>query len=168
MVVVTVGNATQGFKRLLEAVEQAAQSGLFGDESLFFQTGNTTGFKSSCGPAEDFIEMNRFQQLLREATLVVSHAGAGTILQVLGAGKIPIVMPRQRRYFEHVDDHQLELVEAMANEHRVIPVFEAEDLPDAVLEARNRNAAEPRVNSSALVGMVRTAIEQFANEKGSD
>ena len=47
-------------------------------------------------------------ELVREARIVVTHAGVGSILLALTNGKRPFVVPRLRAFGETVDDHQLE------------------------------------------------------------
>jgi beta-1,4-N-acetylglucosaminyltransferase len=165
LIFVTVGNATQAFRRLLDATDRAAGAGLFGEESVFMQTGSDESFHASHCQQERFIDMERFERMLATASLVVSHGGAGTLLQVLRAGKTPIVMPRLQRYREHVDDHQVELVTALANEGRVIPVFEADELAAAVNQARQRNP-QARANSSPpILRLVAEAIEELAAKR---
>ncbi|MBI3766239.1 MAG: multidrug MFS transporter, partial [Ignavibacteriales bacterium] len=93
MIFVTVGNATQGFGRLLNAVDRMAGEGAFGKEIVFIQSGNNPDFRFSHCKHEPFLDMENFETKIHEADLVISHAGAGTLLQVLHAGKIPIVMP---------------------------------------------------------------------------
>jgi UDP-N-acetylglucosamine--N-acetylmuramyl-(pentapeptide) pyrophosphoryl-undecaprenol N-acetylglucosamine transferase len=44
---------------------------------------------------------------------VVTHAGAGTVLDLLRTGICPVVVPRRRARAEHVDDHQTELAELL-------------------------------------------------------
>jgi len=44
---------------------------------------------------------------VREARVVVMHAGAGSVLAALAEGKIPVVVPRRRKFGEAVDDHQV-------------------------------------------------------------
>jgi len=46
------------------------------------------------------------ESLLREATVVVSHGGPATIAEARAAGRLPVVVPRDPRHGEHVDDHQ--------------------------------------------------------------
>lgn len=49
-------------------------------------------------------EMNR---AMREADVVVAHAGTGVALAALEAGRLPVLVPRRAHRGEHVDDHQL-------------------------------------------------------------
>ena len=62
----------------------------------------------------------------------MTHAGVGSILTCLRLGRTPLVVPRQSRFGEHVDDHQVELTRALANDRKVIPVWDLGDLPRLV------------------------------------
>lgn len=165
MVFVTVGNATQGFRRLLDAADRAAGAGLFGDESVFMQTGSDESFHATHCQQKRFIDMEQFERMLATASLVVSHGGAGTLLQVLRAGKTPIVMPRLQRYREHVDDHQVELVKALASEGRVIPAYEPEDLPAAIEQARAQKVDPLPASTSQLIALLTEAIGDLDRQK---
>lgn len=139
MIFVTVGNATQGFRRLLDAVDELAGEGAFGNETVFIQSGNNPDFRPSHCKYQPFLTMEDFVAKIRESDMIIGHAGAGTLLHALHAGKVPVVMPRQKKYGEHVDDHQIELVKALATEWRVIPAYEPEDLPEAITEVMEAN-----------------------------
>ena len=69
---------------------------------------------------------------IRTADVVVTHAGVGSILTCLRLGRTPLVVPRQSRFGEHVDDHQVELTRALADDGKVIPVWDVADLPALV------------------------------------
>ena len=49
------------------------------------------------------------QQAMREADVVITHAGVGSALTALAAGRCPIYVPRRRQFAEHVDDHQVQI-----------------------------------------------------------
>lgn len=161
MVFVTVGNATQGFERLLRAVDEAAGKGTFGDEPVLMQTGNTANFRASHCRQEAFIEMLEFESLLNEASLIISHGGAGTLINLLQKGRVPIVMPRRREYAEHVDDHQVELVKALAAQGRVIPVYEERDLEAAVRGHESKTPRRSAAQPSEMIALVSQAIEEI-------
>lgn len=165
LVFVTVGNATQGFTRLLNAVDEAAGQGVFGDEPIFIQTGNNPDFHASHCEQQSFLPMSQFEALLRDSSLIISHGGSGTLMNLFQIGKTPVVMPRRRRYGEHVDDHQVELIQALAKEGRVFPVFESGDLKDGVKEARHRKRQPRARGNSQLVGLVARAIEELSGQR---
>jgi beta-1,4-N-acetylglucosaminyltransferase len=91
---VTVGNATDGFRRLLDTVETLAGAGLL-PMPVVIQSGNNAGFTSRLGLVRPFLSMEDFEDYVRRARLVIAHAGAGTVLHALAAGKLPVVMPRR-------------------------------------------------------------------------
>src|SRR5437879_223521 len=135
VVFVTVGTATQSFRRLVEGVDRLAEIGLFEREPVVMQTGATRDFVPQNCEWRPFLPRPEFDRLMREASLIISHGGS-TPLLVARLGKVPVVMPRRKKYGEHVNDHQLELVDVLATEGRVVPAWEPEDLPAAVREAR--------------------------------
>jgi UDP-N-acetylglucosamine transferase subunit ALG13 len=164
MIFVTVGNATQGFSRLLEAVESLARKGYFKNERLLFQTGCNSSFHSDSAQQVDFLTPDKFHDALCEARVVISHGGAGTLFQVLQLGRIPVVMPRQQKFGEHVDDHQVELVQALASEKRVIPVVQGDDLAGAISQAlEGREALVGLKNENALKLFAR-AVEDLIGQ----
>jgi hypothetical protein len=52
--------------------------------------------------------------LIRLADVVVLHGGPASIMEVRGLGKLPVVVPRDPRYGEHVDGHQLRFARRMS------------------------------------------------------
>ena len=167
MVFVTVGNAEQGFGRLLGAVDELAGRGAFDGEPVLLQSGQTKDFRAASCEQVPFLPMDVFMERLLAATVLISHAGAGTLLHAWEAGKVPVVMPRQHQYGEHIDDHQVELTRALAGEGYIVPAYEPVDLPDAIGEVR-RLAATPRASASApLIELVRREIDRLgARQKG--
>ena len=98
MVFVTVGNATQGFRRLLETVDQLTGMGFLKGEEVMIQSGNNPDFRPSNCTYEPFLPMEGFANKISEARLIICHAGAGALFHVLKVGKVPVVMPRQKKY----------------------------------------------------------------------
>lgn len=54
----------------------------------------------------DQLPAGELDEAIAGADAVVTHAGVGSVLAVLEAGKVPVVLSRQHRHLEHVDDHQ--------------------------------------------------------------
>ena len=136
MIFVTVGNATQGFSRLLCALDSLGQDGFFNDEPVIVQTGNNPPLQASCFQSTPFITMEDFEAFVAGADLIICHAGVGTLMHVLRQGKIPVVMPRRVKYDEIINDHQLQIAEAFAAENKIIPAYEPPDLKQAITIAR--------------------------------
>lgn len=161
MIFVTVGNATQGFRRLLDAVDTLCGNGHLRHEQVFIQTGRNPAFKSHHCECKPFLSLDEFQQWMEKADLIICHGGCGTLLHAVRLGKVPVVMPRRKKYGEHVNDHQLQLVEALAVEGRIIPAYEPEDLSQAIVDAVRRNVQRVPPPPSRMIALVTHAIEEL-------
>ena len=107
------------------------------DEKVIMQIG-TTKYKPVNAEYFDFIEsFEEIEKFNREARVVVSHAGVGSILTALEQGTSVIIIPRLKKFDEHMDDHQLEIVEAMSENHNVKAVYDIEQLENSLTENRN-------------------------------
>ena len=103
-VVVTLGTMTQEFRRLLERLVAVIPK----DVSVFWQTGSTLtqGLDINAMP---FVPAREIEHEMREADVVVAHAGCGSALTALKAGKCPVLVPREPSANEVVDAHQAEI-----------------------------------------------------------
>jgi beta-1,4-N-acetylglucosaminyltransferase len=127
LIFVTVGSHYQGFDRLVKKMDEIAGKI---DEKIIMQIGNT---KYKPVNAEYFSFVESFEEILRlnrEARVVVSHAGAGSIVTALKEKTPVIVVPRLKRYDEHMNDHQLEIAKAMSENKNVTVIYDVEDLDD--------------------------------------
>jgi len=164
MVFVTVGTARQGFRRLLDAVEILAGEGRFGDERVFIQTGHNDDFKPQFCEYKAFLSGDDFDGWMEKADLIICHGGC-TQIHAIRIGKIPVVMPRLKRFGEHVNDHQLQLVEALSNEGFVIPAYAPQALPAAIAMARLRIGQPQSLPPSPIISLVANAFEQLLNRQ---
>lgn len=105
-VVVTLGTMrTFGFRRALEAVVQVLPSVLAPDGEVLWQTGcsDTTGLGIK---AHTTVPARDLETAIAEADLVIAHAGVGSALTALQAGRRPLLLPRTALHHEHIDNHQ--------------------------------------------------------------
>jgi beta-1,4-N-acetylglucosaminyltransferase len=154
---VSVGNARQPFVRLLDAVVEIADKL---PKPLIVQHGHTPFSYKGC-EAYDFIEMDEYLKLINDSKILIFHAGAGSIISALHAGKIPIVMPRLAELGEHVNNHQLELTNALASINKVIAVKNKEELENAV----RLNTAHHIASSSGtdMIRIVAKTLNEYSN-----
>jgi len=126
MIFVTVGTNEAPFDRLLTVVGEIDTS-----EDIVVQHGSSTvrPRRTTC---LDFLPYDELLAYMRQARVVVTHAGVGSVLMSAANGIRPIVIPRRRRYNEAVDDHQLPFARRL---HAIGVVSLVEDpaaLPDAL------------------------------------
>ncbi len=151
MIFATVGSSQIPFERLVRAMEQLA------GEDLLLQHGPVPP-PAGVVRSTAFMQFPEVLQSMRLADVVVCHAGAGSILCALREGHRPVVVPRLKRFGETVDDHQVELAEALAAEGRVVAVGDLDELAEAVASAPERRPVERREIGLPIQAAVRQAL----------
>ncbi len=109
MIFVAVGTHPQPFDRLLRAVDAAAACC---GERVVVQRGATTLPLPAC-EVVDVLAPEALREHLATARRVVLHGGSSLVLEATALGRVPLVVPRRRRFGEHVDDHQVEFVASL-------------------------------------------------------
>ena len=118
MIFVTVGTHEQQFDRLVRCVDRLKAEGKITEE-VMIQTGFSSYEPKACRWSKlcSYQEMNEYMD---QARIVITHGGPSSIMMALQRGKIPIVVPRQKQYEEHVNDH----VEEIDTLEKVITSYE--------------------------------------------
>lgn len=110
MIFVTVGTHEQQFNRLIKAVDLLKEQGIVDD--IIVQTGYSTYVPKNC-EHKDFFSYQEMNDYMQKADIIITHGGPSTFMSVLAQGKVPIVVPRLKKYGEHVNDHQMQFVEKL-------------------------------------------------------
>ncbi len=109
-VVVTLGTiANYGFARLVRRLVEVLPE----DVEVLWQTGATDVRGLGIRGAER-IPVPQMMAAMRDADVVVAHAGTGSALSAFEAGVRPVLVPRRRVHGEHVDDHQVATAATLA------------------------------------------------------
>lgn len=106
MIFVTVGTHEQQFNRLIKKIDQLKKDGHVKDD-VFIQTGFSDYIPESCD-WKKFLSYEEMIQKIKDAKIVITHGGPSSFILPLQYGKTPIVVPRMKKYDEHVNDHQVE------------------------------------------------------------
>ena len=112
MIFVTVGTQPNGFLRCLKEVEKLIDT--YGiTEEVVAQIGHTE-FETNKFKTIRFTGENEFKEYIRNASVVITHAGSGAIFNSIKAGKKIIAMARLHDFNEMADNHQTELVKKLS------------------------------------------------------
>lgn len=153
MIFVTVGTNEAPFDRLLRAVADLPAA-----EELLVQHGSSS-IKPPLATCVDFLPFDEVVDSVRRARTVVTHAGVGSVLVALGAGKRPVVVPRLQRFGEAVDDHQLAFARRFEQAGLVTLVEEPGDLGDALSQVAEQAFTGP-VGPASLAGELRRYVDE--------
>lgn len=122
MIFVTVGTHEQPFDRLVACIDALKGSGVI-QEDVIIQTGYSTYEPKYC----QWSKLLPYEQMIKnvaDARIVITHGGPSSFIMPLQVGKTPIVVPRQEKYGEHVNDHQLDFALEVARRQKNILVAE--------------------------------------------
>ncbi len=135
MIFVTVGTHEQPMNRLFQALEAALESSEIQDE-VFVQSGYTNFQFKHC-KAKPFLAYEEMEKAFKDASVVICHGGPATIMQARLYGKKPIVVPRQKQYGEHINDHQVAFCTRLEKQKLISCVFNIQDLKNVTLFNQN-------------------------------
>ncbi len=107
--VVSLGTIPFSFRRLVDRMLSIVPSGV----EVVWQTGATPVSDAGVSAVRELPQAELDRQLA-SADVVVAHAGTGSALAALRAGRYPILVPREQRHEEHIDDHQAQIAAELA------------------------------------------------------
>ncbi|AIS02722.1 MULTISPECIES: glycosyltransferase [Lactococcus] len=105
MIFVTVGTHEQPFNRLIKKIDDLVREEKITEE-VYMQIGYSSYIPKHTQYSKviGYKEMNK---LMLKSDIIITHGGPSTYMQVIQMGKVPVVVPRQLKFEEHVNDHQL-------------------------------------------------------------
>lgn len=158
MIFVTVGTQDKSFIRLIKAVEKSVELGEITDE-VVVQAG-ATEYKSNIIKILNYVPFEEFNTLLTKADIIITHGGVGSILNAVKLGKKVIAVPRLKKYDEHINDHQLQVIEKMTKDGYILSTENENKIADKVKEIEK---FEPKVytsNTDNFVKNFKTLLDQ--------
>ena len=126
MTLVTLGTQHQEFTRLLDYIEKSDLKG-----EIIVQAGYTK-YESKRMKIFDFISYDEMEKYIDKSDLVITHAGTGSIVMPLKKDKKVIACARLSKFGEHVDDHQVELVDVFYSEGYILKIDEDTSLNEVL------------------------------------
>jgi UDP-N-acetylglucosamine transferase subunit ALG13 len=113
MIFVTVGTQPNGFLRCLKEVEKLIDQYNITEE-VVAQIGYTD-FETTKYKTIPFTGENEFKEYIKNASVIITHAGSGAIFNSIKAGKKIIAMARLHDFNEMADNHQTEIVKKLSD-----------------------------------------------------
>jgi beta-1,4-N-acetylglucosaminyltransferase len=157
MIFVTVGNDYRNFDRLLKKMDKIAP--LIPSE-IVIQRGYSRYLPKNTKHFE-FVSMNKAIEYIRRSQLVISHAGIGTIILCKEYGVPIIILPRRRRYGEHMNDHQLEITKVLEErgDKSIYVIYEEGQLEEKITEVLRSQKTFAPTNNIGRANLIRTIRE---------
>ena len=157
MILVTLGTQDKSFNRLLEKIEEQIDKGNIKEE-VVVQAGFTK-FDSKCMRILGLVDRDEFQKLMSECDLLITHGGVGSILTGLKFKKKVIACPRLFKYKEHMNDHQLQIVNKFADEGYILGYYDNDDLGAVLSKVDKFNPKKFKSNTNKFVSIIEKFID---------
>lgn len=144
MIFVTVGTHEQQFNRLIKEIDRLKKEGII-QEDVLMQTGFSTYEPKYC-EWKKMLSYNEMNEMYDKADIIITHGGPASFMKALEMKKVPIVVPRQAQFDEHVNDHQVDFVKLVEDRfNNIIGVYDIADLENVIVNfdqtLTNKNAS---------------------------
>lgn len=163
MIFVTVGSQKFQFDRLIRSVDALVASGAV-NGGAFAQTGACTYVPEHMGH-EAFLDREAFRSQMDACDVVVTHGGTGAIISAVKDEKKVIAVPRLAKYGEHVDDHQIEIVNQFGEMGLIEPCVDPEELPQAYMRATTKDYLPYRSNTAHFCADLSEYIDGLGDDR---
>lgn len=157
MIFVTVGSQKFQFNRLLEKIDELIENGVIKEE-VFAQIG-VSDYVPKNYKYVDFTTQDEFNKKIDVAKLIITHAGTGVIVNAVKKGKKVIGIPRLAKYGEHVDDHQIQLIDEFKELNFIEPVYDLVDLEKALKGIEGKTFNKYISNTDTILESIEKFIE---------
>lgn len=130
MIFVTVGTHEQGMDRLFIELDRLIENGSIKEE-VFAQIGYSN-YLPKHYKYKNMIGYDEMDEFVRKANIIITHGGPGSIFHPLQYGKVPIVVPRNPEFNEHVDEHQILFTKRLEKDNKVIGIYNISNLKNSI------------------------------------
>jgi UDP-N-acetylglucosamine transferase subunit ALG13 len=146
LILLTIGTQLP-FNRLVKALDDLAPTL---SEEIFGQVGEAS-FEPQHMRWAATLRPDQFEEKFRAASVIVSHAGIGTILTAQKLHKPLVIVPRQAKYGEHRNDHQLATASQVKDKPGVYVANDIDELPELL----GRGDLEAARDDAEMAGRLR-------------
>ena len=155
-----LGTQNNSFQRLLEEIDTLISKNVINEE-VVVQAGYTQYQpKNEKMKIIDFMPREELDTFEEKANFIITHGGVGSIITSLEKGKKVIAIPRLHQYGEHVNNHQIEIVEKFNKSGNIIGIQSVEELEEALKKVQDFEPKPYIENNHKMLEL----IENFIND----
>lgn len=157
MIFVTLGSQKFQFNRLLIKIDELIEDSII-QEEVFAQKG-VSDYEPKNYTAVDFVDRNQFAEKMEQARIVITHGGTGAIIGAVKKDNKVIAVPRLEKYGEHVDNHQLQLLEQFDEMGIICACYDVDKLGDCYKIVQEKEYRKYESNTDNIIA----SIEEYIN-----
>lgn len=162
MILVTLGTQDKSFERLLKAIDKKIEENKIIDK-VVVQAGMTK-YESKNMEIYDFVEYDKFDDLIKSCDILITHGGVGSIITGLRNNKKVIAAARLKKYKEHTNDHQLQIIENFKEAGYLLELDDFDKVDKKIEEAKKFNPQKYQSNKQNFINTIDKLIEESIGE----
>ena len=161
MILVTLGTQDKDFSRLLKAIDKEIEKGNI-KEKVIVQAGYTK-YESKNMEIFDLIDSKEMEDLVKKCNLLITHGGVGSILSGIQNNKKIIAASRLKKYKEHTNDHQKQIVREFAERGYLLELRDLNKLDRMLEKIKSFKPTKFKSNNTKFVENIDKYIEEDNN-----
>lgn len=158
MIFVTLGTQDKSFHRLLEAIDKAIEKGEI-KEKVIVQAGYTK-YESKNMEIFDLISPDEFSKLIEECDILITHGGVGSILTAVKKGKKVIAAARLKKYKEHTNDHQKQIIKEFEKEGYLLELKDFNQIGKTLKKLEKFKQKKFKSNTKEMINLIDNLVEE--------
>ena len=159
MILVMLGTQNNSFHRLLEEIDRLIDCGKI-HEKVIVQAGYTK-YESINMEIFSLLPQEELEKYQKEADLIITHGGVGSIINSLRMGKKVIAVPRLHEYGEHVNNHQKQIVESFDKKGYIIGINDVSELENALVKVEKFKPKKYETNNKKMLSIIENFIDNL-------
>ena len=158
MIFITLGSQKFQFNRLLREIDRLVENSVIKDD-VFAQIGYSD-YKPKNYNYKLFLDRNEFSEIMDKCDKVITHGGTGAIIGAIKNDKKVIAVPRLRKFGEHVDDHQLQIIKEFVDMGIIEGCFNESELEQVYVKVQCTDYNKYESNTETIIRNIEKFLEE--------
>lgn len=152
MIFITLGSQKFQFNRVLKKIDELVREKIITEE-IFAQIGYSD-YKPQHYAYKEFLDRDEFRNWMHKSDVVITHGGTGAIIGAVKAGKKVLAAPRLEEYGEHVDNHQVQIINEFEKMNLIYGLYDFEELRHIEQICNQLSSPMYKSNTSRIVDAI--------------
>jgi UDP-N-acetylglucosamine transferase subunit ALG13 len=157
LILILLGTQDNSFHRLLEEVQKLINKNVI-TEKVIVQAGRTK-YESKDMEIYSLMPEEKLAELMKKSDLVITHGGVGSIVMALKMGKKVIAVPRLSEFGEHINDHQIQIIDSFNSQEFLIGITELKDLEEALKRSKEFKPKKFESKTEHMINLIEDFID---------
>ena len=159
MIFIALGTQDLPFNRILMKVDELIECGIIKDD-IYAQIGYST-YTPKYFEYEKMSSFEVFEDRLKKCDVFISHGGTGSLVGALKLDKKIIAIPRLKKYGEHVDDHQIQIISVFSEANLLLSIKEVDELESTLEKIKKFTPQKFVSNKTNMIQILEDFIESI-------